>query len=397
MGSFGRRSFLGFCLASARALKLTAQSQESGAALLKQFQFESKLWPNLHHFLYILGRARNGAFDSGRVAVKQAPLDTAGFGALSESQRKAWEHAIGIYQVHASPLDIGYGGLVDVNYAVADLPASGRIDDAKGISAELRAALAEAGPVYRGLWWPRHDAANLDWISQLKPQVERYGPRIKQRLTAAFRTSWPTLPLRVEVVAYADPRGAYTTADPPLIAISSLNPQHQGIDGLEQLFHECSHLMMDTVDATLKARAKAVGKDLREVSHTILFFTVASTASPPWKRQSTASCATSDPDAGISVQKARRWRSRLPMGIWSVRLSSTWRAKSLARAFSESLCARCLAFWGCLLSFEQTITKTFSGRLQISARTANMTRQSKTTERHCSFVPARSKRSTTWR
>jgi hypothetical protein len=112
---------------------------------------------------------------------------------------------------------------------------------------------------------------------KLKPQVERYGPRIKQRLTAAFRTSWPTLPLRVEVVAYADPRGAYTTADPPLIAISSLNPQHQGIDGLEQLFHECSHLMMDTVDATLKARAKAVGKDLREVSHTILFFTVADT------------------------------------------------------------------------------------------------------------------------
>jgi hypothetical protein len=278
MGSFGRRSFLCFCLASARALKLTAQSQESGAALLKQFQFESKLWPNLHHFLYILGRARNGAFDSGRVAVKQAPLDTAGFGALSESQRKAWEHAIGIYQVHASPLDIGYGGLVDVNYAVADLPASGRIEDAKGISAELRAALAEAGPVYRGLWWPRHDAANLDWISQLKPQVERYGPRIKERLTAAFRTSWPTLPLRVEVVAYADPRGAYTTADPPLIAISSLNPQHQGIDGLEQLFHECSHLMMDTVEAALKARAKAVGKDLsREVSHTILFYTVADT------------------------------------------------------------------------------------------------------------------------
>jgi len=60
--------------------------------------------------------------------------------------------------------------------------------------------------------------------------------------------------------------------------MSSLNPQHQGIDGLEQRFHECSHLMMDTVDATLKARAKAVGKDLsREVSHTILFYTVADT------------------------------------------------------------------------------------------------------------------------
>jgi hypothetical protein len=278
MGSFGRRSFLGFCLSSGRALTLMAEPQQFGSALLKQFQFESKLWPNLHHFLYILGRARNGALDSGRIAVKQAPLDTAGFDALPESQRRAWEHAVGIYQVHASPLDIGYGSLVDVNYAVADLPASGRIEDAKAISTELRAALAEAVPVYRGLWWPRHDAANRDWISQLTPQVERYGPRIKARLAAAFRNSWPTLPLRVEAVAYADPRGAYTTADPPLIAMSSLNPQQQGVDGLEQLFHECSHLMMDTVDAALNSHAKAAGKDLsRDVSHTILFYTVADT------------------------------------------------------------------------------------------------------------------------
>jgi hypothetical protein len=278
MSGLGRRSFLGFCLAAVRSRKLAAQPQQSGSVLLKQFQFESKLWPNLHHFLYILGRARNGAFDSGRAAVKQAPLDTEGFDALPESQRRAWEHAVGIYKIHASPLDIGYGSLVDVNYAVADLPASGRIEDAKEIPTDLRAALAEAGPVYRGLWWPRHDATNRDWVSQLTPQVERYGPRIKERLTAVFRTSWPTLALRVEVVAYADPRGAYTTSDPPLIAMSSLSPQHGGVDGLEQLFHECSHLMMHTVDTALKSRAKAAGKDLsRDVSHTILFYTVAET------------------------------------------------------------------------------------------------------------------------
>jgi hypothetical protein len=274
----GRRSFLGFCLISARSFELKAQPQQPGAALLKQFQFESKLWPNLHHFLYILGRARNGAFDSGRVAVKQAPLDTAGFETLPEPQRRAWEHAIGIYQIQASPLDIGVGSLVDVNYAVADLPASGRVEDAREISTELRSALAEAGPVYRQLWWPRHDAANRKWISQLMPLVARYGPQIKEHLAAAFGASWPALPLRVEAVAYADPRGAYTTEDPPLIAMSSLNPQHQGVDGLEQLFHECSHLMMQTVDAALQSHAQAAGKDLsRDLSHTILFYTVADT------------------------------------------------------------------------------------------------------------------------
>jgi hypothetical protein len=41
---------------------------------------------------------------------------------------------------------------------------------------------------------------------------------------------------------------------------------------------KCSHLMMHTVDAALKASAKAAGKGLsREVSHTILFYTVAHT------------------------------------------------------------------------------------------------------------------------
>jgi hypothetical protein len=83
--------------------------------------YHSKLWPNLHHFLYILGRAHNGAFDSSRIAVLQAPPDKEGFDALPALQRKAWEEAVSAYQIHASVLDIGYGSLVDVNYAVADL------------------------------------------------------------------------------------------------------------------------------------------------------------------------------------------------------------------------------------------------------------------------------------
>lgn len=57
--------------------------------------------------------------------------------------------------------------------------------------------------------------------------------------------------------------------------MSSLNEEHRGSDGLEQLFHECSHLMMETVDARLRSHAHAAGKELsRDVSHTILFYTV---------------------------------------------------------------------------------------------------------------------------
>jgi hypothetical protein len=243
--------------------------------LLDQFRFESKLWPNLHHFLYVLARSRNGAVDRLRVAVRDAPNDVEGFDALPADQRKAWDEAIAAYRIHAAPLDIIYGKLVDVNYAVAGLNATAPIEEARDVPPELRRALEKAGPVYRELWWTRHDAANQAWVRQLRPQVERYGARIVEQLTSAFQHPWPTGQLRVEVVAYANWAGAYTTADPPLIAMSSLNEEHKGSDGLEQLFHECSHLIMDNVDASLSSHAKAIAKELsREVSHTILFYTV---------------------------------------------------------------------------------------------------------------------------
>jgi len=236
--------------------------------LLQQFQFESQLRPNLHHFLYDLARARNGALDRDRVAVRRAPLDMEGFAALPAEKRKLWEEAIEAYRVHAAPLDIGYGKLVDVNYAVADLPAP-------EIPAELAGALAKADPIYRDLWWPRHDAANRAWLRELRPRVEKFGPKIVPQLVAAFQHPWPAAPLLVEIVAYANFGGAYMTEDPPLIAMSSLDEEQQGDDALEELFHECSHLMMGTVDAGLAKRAKALGKELsREVSHAILFYTV---------------------------------------------------------------------------------------------------------------------------
>src|SRR5579863_3572311 len=95
--------------ALALGMPLGAQNPVTSAALLQQFQFESKLWPNLHHFLYVVARARNGAPDRFRVAVRGAPLDTEGFGELPEADRKAWEQAVALYEVHAAPLEIGYG------------------------------------------------------------------------------------------------------------------------------------------------------------------------------------------------------------------------------------------------------------------------------------------------
>ncbi len=158
---------------------------------------------------------------------------------------------------------------------MADLAPDAPIAQAPDIPATLRSALEKSEPAYRALWWPRQDAANLAWVRQLRPQIERYGPAIAENLTAVFQRPLPSTRVCVEVVAYANWAGAYTTFDPDLITMSSLNAEHRGAYGLEQLFHECSHLTMETVDAALKRHATSLGRPLPlDVSHTILFYTV---------------------------------------------------------------------------------------------------------------------------
>ena len=62
-----------------------------------QFAFRSGFWNNLHHFLYVLGRDRNGAPDRTRDAVVNAPKDLDGFAERSEAERAAWNEAIDFY------------------------------------------------------------------------------------------------------------------------------------------------------------------------------------------------------------------------------------------------------------------------------------------------------------
>ena len=73
-----------------------ALAAQTGAPI---FRFEADgFWLNLHHFLYVLGRAQNHTPDSQRRAVVNAPADSeAGLKGLSESHRQNWESAVRFY------------------------------------------------------------------------------------------------------------------------------------------------------------------------------------------------------------------------------------------------------------------------------------------------------------
>src|SRR5215470_10222644 len=63
------------------------------------FVFHSdEFWLNLHHFLYVLGRAENKTRDSSRSAVVNAPKNQdAGLAKLSDTERATWREAVSFY------------------------------------------------------------------------------------------------------------------------------------------------------------------------------------------------------------------------------------------------------------------------------------------------------------
>jgi hypothetical protein len=152
------------------------------------FTFRNALWVNLHHFLYVLGRARNGTPDSRRAAVVNAPADTQGFEALTPKESQTWERAIAYYQSDVSPKDAVFDrDLVSMTNAIA---AAGYSTSLAGvvIPAPLRSVLEDAAPVYRKVWWERHSQSNRARIEELQGLLARYGKPISDMLTRVYQS-----------------------------------------------------------------------------------------------------------------------------------------------------------------------------------------------------------------
>ena len=131
----------------------TATSDKSWSALQKQpqeviFVFHTdEVWLNLHHFLYVLGRAQNKTPDSAREAVNKAPAEQEkGFAVLSVTERKTWNEAVSAYAAAFSKKDLVFDD---------PMPA-------------ITKALAEAGEV-RSLTNAEIDPAILATLQRVQP------------------------------------------------------------------------------------------------------------------------------------------------------------------------------------------------------------------------------------
>jgi hypothetical protein len=252
----------------------TPNAGNAPIASTRWFAFHSNQWVNLHHFLYVTARARAG-LDATRESSVRALTDTAGVGGLSAEERSAWENSLAYYAEFVAKRDILFdSSLVDVNDRLALLENRASVHGAPGLDPGIAAALERAAPVYRALWWPRHDASNHRWIDSAVVLLKGRDESAVREEVRVFHRPWSQTPVRVDVSAYTNWAGAYTTEHPSHINISSTDPGNRGAASFESLFHEVLHTMDDSVLTALQTAFRAQKKRFfRDPTHPFIFYT----------------------------------------------------------------------------------------------------------------------------
>ncbi len=253
---------------SRRALLLSAAAplwpRRAPAQTPALFAFHNRFWLNLHSFLYVLGRAKNNTPDSQRGSVIDAITDG--------DPLETFATEVAAYSATASRQDAVFDpSLTALTKRLAFIDDASPLPD--DLDAGVRYALRDAAPAYRTAWWPRHSAANIERIGEIQPLVNRYGSPIAPELARLWMNQWPPAGFDVQVSAYANWAGAYSTAN-GLIVLAGADPAMSGTQGLESIFHEAMHQWDDDMDARIAAIARQLKARIPpQFSHSLIFYT----------------------------------------------------------------------------------------------------------------------------
>jgi hypothetical protein len=266
------------------AIPAGAQTQTGGATVIFKFQTD-EFWLNLHHFLYVLGRAEAKTPDTSREVVAGAPADAeTGLASLTEDERRAWRAAVTAYAgglskkdaIFDAPLPALANALARAGDAatLANRPAGAGTAGTDAIDAATRTTLEQVAPLYRRVWWPAHRASNQAWHRATQSLVDRHGRTILEFLGKAYGQSWPADGYGVHLSMYANWSGAYSTDGQLLVIATNPGAGLSDLHRLEMVFHEGMHQWDDGMIATIQELARANNVPAPpNLSHALIFFT----------------------------------------------------------------------------------------------------------------------------
>jgi hypothetical protein len=254
---------------------LASLDARAAAPVLVTFSADD-FWLNLHHFLYVLGRAQNGAADAQRPEVAGAPKEQDKLLAtLNATDQQRWRDAVTVYAKGLSKGDvISDDKLIAATNALARIGGASKLDNAaQALPADVVIALQNAAPLYRKALWGTHDRSNQQWVKDAKALVDRLGAQVLAFITRAYQLPWPNAGYPVHVSAFTNWAGAYST-DGPLLVISSYDEGLRGPAALETVFHEASHQWDEPMLAKLQEIGRTLGKKVPEgLTHAMIWMT----------------------------------------------------------------------------------------------------------------------------
>lgn len=233
------------------------------------FSLHSDPWINLHHFLYQWARADLGIGEgSEQVLVPERDH--------GEPPEPEWEAAVAFYRTRFAALGHFDEQLLRVKAALLELggdPTAVPYTPVDGHAEILSAAMG----VYLRRWWPEHDRANRRLIASLAPDLRATEERWVEVASRLFGGTWSDERLRVDMSAYANRQGGYTSNRPTHTVIASRDEMTlQGLYGLESVLHESGH--MSSLAGPLRTRIREILQSMNltvspNLRHMVLFAT----------------------------------------------------------------------------------------------------------------------------
>jgi hypothetical protein len=257
----------------ARTAVSQAAAQRSAPSPLFTFETD-EFWLNLHHFLYVLGRAEAKMPDATRAAVAGAPGEAEhALRNLTKDEQRIWADAVTTYATGLSLKTTLENPMLAITQTLA------RADDVPmlsgtGLDPGLVTTLERAAPIYRKAWWPAHRDANRAWQASILALVDRYGRTTIDFVTKAYALPWPASGYPLHVSGYTNFGGACSPGGANFLVVSSITDTNQGLHEFEIIVHEAMHQWDGQVFTALATQAKRLNVSVpRDLPHAMIFFT----------------------------------------------------------------------------------------------------------------------------
>lgn len=154
--------------------------------------------------------------------------------------------------------------------------AIGKSEEAIGWQVAAMKHINDIFPFYQKQAWPYIDSTNNAWVQQVKDDLLKHEEPVIARLQKIYDDTMPAEKIRVDLGVYGTWAGAYSYSQGmDHIIISSFESANQGPLGVEIVFHEGSHFLMDRVYNIAQEyfNSKNLPNDRRQPWHIVLFYT----------------------------------------------------------------------------------------------------------------------------